>query len=261
MIELRISLLVLVILVAVSFIAGRVSLYTRKYTGWYDRYIDVSELVYLIENAALFFSSILFSLLLVVTGTKLQYDIIVLGIITLLYIIIVIAFQVGKKRQKKGGRRFRSWFSLLSTWFKRKPDSTKPNSESSSHPGFDQDSGTRKPTPKSLLLRFISVFSLTLFICIFLFFVLLLFVNNANGTGAQVESFYSLFREWRSIEWDIILDCHFEFLLPTFLLTLTSVTGVLIAGTSIDYGRELDSSELTEDQRILKDLMKSIENR
>lgn len=244
----------LLLMVIVSSCIGRLSLRKSKYTGWYEKFFDISKLTYLIQNSIIFFTAALFCLLLLaVSPAPLQHDLRILGAMLLLFLVIVFFFFCLQQLLSLPRRFFR--------WAKRKKRSAPPGandpSPDTNDPSPGPSSSPEYPTPHSILLRFLSFFTFALSFCTILLLVLFLAADH-TGSAQTPLTFLELLR---SRGHGAITAYHFYLLFPSFLLVLTSSTGALLAATGIDYGQPCATDRNQTAQRKLNELSSRIRNR
>ena len=218
--------LILLSLVGISALAGRLSLWRNKYTGWCVKFYDSSKLVSLIQNAVLFFISALFCLfLLFSTPDTLRREAPALGAVFLLYLAEILIFFCCRRLRAFFGRcgklvaRFFRWI------FRKGPAQAPASADQVTQLPMPQSGAT----PRSMLLRFLSVFNLFFAISAIVFLLAMLIVESVD----KAWTFADLFR--RSQEQSLIAAYHSELLLPLFLLSLTTATGALLAAVDFDY--------------------------
>lgn len=228
--------------IVVSYVFGRLSLRKGKYTGWYERFVDHSELIFLIQNAVVFFTSSLCFVLLLLSVHIFGQDYTIaigLGIMLVLYLLIILIVNFTTNSQKKAPMQ-------------AEEDRLNPNKPETNTLNSNEDGGTQ---PKKLLLRFLSVFSLVLGVCLFVSPVILLICKSSQ----IIAESYSL-----SIQecCYFMIDIHAPFsVLTAFLLVLTSITGLILAAKTITLSRSYPIPGPTGEERKRNELQKRIRNR
>lgn len=235
--------------IVVSYIFGRFSLRKGKYTGWYERFVDHSELIFLIQNAVIFFTSALCLVLLLYSVDVFKRErLIGAGIITVLvlYLLVILIVCVYNNLPK------RMLFRKKSKEKATEEDNVESRESETNNSNNKDDIGIQ---PMKLLLRFLSVFSFVLGLCLFLFPFSILSCNSPKNNA---DSISSVMKNCCSL----MINSHAPFsILGAFLLVLTSITGLILAAKTITLKSIYPLPGPTSEERKRNELQKRIRNR
>lgn len=244
-----------IFMVILSAVVGRLSLIQRKYTGWYEKFVNISKLIYLVENAAIFFLTVVFCFLLVFFNPDETHQALSVILIMFMVYVVEVVFFFSLPTIKL-------W--LLRLWGKIKSlingsDAQEPAEQESD---TEEDSANEAPsendiTPRSLLLRFLSFFSVALGILVVISILLALFVLTTNEHIISEKILWI----WESISNNALKVCCYNLLLPSFLLLMTSSTGAFLAVSGMKYDDPYTSSKHQREQRHIEAITQRIRKR